>query len=330
MEPDLGEAHLVKGMYFYWGVVDHKSAAAEFARARITLPNNSECFHLSGLLERRLGRWTDGLHDLRKAVSLDPKNSTAREDLGSTYYLTRNFAEADRIYDEAIVALPEHANYFRVKQAKVALLKGDLEGCRARLQSVPPDYEYDGFVGAYRSLLALHLRDFAGAERVLAEALAKLGPKKAEWWVLRNRAFVARAEGDAVKTKVAFETALRFWESELRTKKPDDPEVLCTIAQFHAGLGRKEEALKEAHRAVELRPIAADAIDGPGLATIEALVYAWCGERDVALKQLASLARLPSGPDPGDLKFNPAWDVLRGDPRFEEVIAAASALIKIE
>ncbi len=330
LAPDLGEAHLVKGMYFYWGVVDPEKAAAEFAIARATLPNNSECFHLSGLLERRLGRWSDGLHDLRKAVSLDPKNATARTDLASTYYLTRNFAEADHIFDEAITALPEHENYFRLKKAQVALMKGDLKTCRAGLEALPPDYEYDGFVGYHRALLALRLRDFAGADRILAETPAKLGRKKTEWWVVRDQAFVARAEGDAAKTKAALQAALQFWESDMRRKKPDDAGVLCTIAQFHAGLGRKEEALREAHRAVELRPIAADAVDGPAFATIEALVSAWCGERDRALKQLASLAKLPSGPDPGDLKFNPAWDALRGDPRLDAVIAAASEPIKIE
>jgi tetratricopeptide (TPR) repeat protein len=179
--PVLGEAHLVNGMYFYHGVGDYQSASSEFAIARTALPNNGRCFHLSGLLERRLGRWSDGLHYQRKAVSLDPKNAAAREDLATTYSLTRNFAEADHIFDEAVVALPDHANFFRLKKAQNALRKGDLEVCRTRLQSLPLDYEYDGLVGYYRELLARHQRDFAAANQILAETLAKIGPKKAAW-----------------------------------------------------------------------------------------------------------------------------------------------------
>ena len=128
LAPDLGEAHLVRGMYFYHGVSDYQSASAEFSIARRALPNNGECFHLSGLLERRLGRWSEGLHYQIKAVSLDPQNATAREDLASTYYLNRNFAEAERVLDQAILAIPEHANFFRLKKAQVGLMKGDLEG----------------------------------------------------------------------------------------------------------------------------------------------------------------------------------------------------------
>jgi serine/threonine-protein kinase len=329
LAPDLGEAHLVRGRYFYHALSDYKSASAEFSVARRALPNNAECFHLSGLLERRLGRWNDGLLYLLKAVSLDPQNATAREDLASTYYLNRNFAKADRVLDQAILAIPENANYFRLKKARVGLVKGDLEGARAALQSLPPDYEYDGLVAYYRAQLALYFRDFAEADRILVETVEKLGPKKTEWWVVRDRAFVARAEGDRVKTDMAFQTALRV-ESEMRNKTPDDPGVLSMIALFQAALGRKEEALREMRKAVELLPIAADAVDGPAVARTQALVYAWCGEGDRALEQLALIAKIPSGPDPGVLKFDPAWDILRGDARFQEIVAAAAEPIKID
>jgi Flp pilus assembly protein TadD len=78
--------------------------------------------------------------------------------------------------------------------------------------------------------------------------------------VVREQAFVARAEGDAAKTKLAFETTLRLWESDMPNKKPDDPGMLSAMAQLHAGLGQKDEAFREARRAVEVRPIAADAV----------------------------------------------------------------------
>jgi hypothetical protein len=89
-----------------------------------------------------------------------------------------------------------------------------------------------------------------------------------------------------------------------------------------AGAGRKDNAIREARRALELRPIAKDASDGPYLAANLALVYALTGERDLAIAQLEALAKIPCGPSYGDLKLNPKWDDLRGDPRFEQMVAS--------
>ena len=94
---------------------------------------------------------------------------------------------------------------------------------------------------------------------------------------------------------------------------------------FDAGLGRKEEAIREALRAVDLMPIAKDSYWGPVLVANLALVYAWTGERDRALEQLEIVATIPNGPSYGDLRFNPCWDDLRGDKRFDKIVAAAKA-----
>ena len=98
------------------------------------------------------------------------------------------------------------------------------------------------------------------------------------------------------------------------------------IAKLDAGLGRKEEAISEARCAVEMMPIAKDAVEGPIWVANLALVYAWTGERDRALEQLEIVATLPGwGPTYGDLRLNPCWDGLRGDKRFDKIVAAAKA-----
>ena len=78
-------------------------------------------------------------------------------------------------------------------------------------------------------------------------------------------------------------------------------------------------------RAVDLKPITKDSLQGPPVVTNLALVYAWTGERDRALEQLEIVATIPAGPSYGDLKFNPCWDPLRGDKRFDKIVAAAKA-----
>ena len=91
------------------------------------------------------------------------------------------------------------------------------------------------------------------------------------------------------------------------------------------GMAEKEEAIHEARRAVDLKPIAKEAVTGPRLVANLALVYAWTGERDRAPEQLEIVATIPAGPSYGDLKFNPCWDSLRGDKRFDKIVAAAKA-----
>ena len=107
--------------------------------------------------------------------------------------------------------------------------------------------------------------------------------------------------------------------------KPKDADYFGRVAILDAGLGRKEEAIREALRAVELMPIAKSSLHGPCHVTNLALVYAWTGERDRALEQLEIVAKIPDGPTYGDLRFNPCWDSLRGDPRFDKIVAAAKA-----
>jgi len=110
--------------------------------------------------------------------------------------------------------------------------------------------------------------------------------------------------------------------------KVKDALYYSRVAELDAGLGRKEEATREAQRAVDLKPIAKDSLQGPPIVTNLALVYAWTGERERALEQLEIVATIPAGPSYGDLKFNPCWDSLRGNPRFDKIVAAAKAASK--
>ena len=108
-------------------------------------------------------------------------------------------------------------------------------------------------------------------------------------------------------------------------KPRDDIDYLRAVSEIDAGLGRKDEAIREAQRAVDLTPIAKDPLERTYAVVNLALVYAWTGERDRALEQLEKVATIPAGPTYGDLRFNPRWDDLRGDPRFDKIVAAAKA-----
>ncbi len=128
-------------------------------------------------------------------------------------------------------------------------------------------------------------------------------------------------KGDTVAARVAF-TAARAQQEEAVRARPDDGSVLCVLGLIDAALGRKEEALREGRRAVELLPVAKDALDGPDILYFYAVICAWTGERDLAIEQLQTLAKIPAGTSYGELRLNPYWDPLRGDPRFEKIVAS--------
>jgi len=102
--------------------------------------------------------------------------------------------------------------------------------------------------------------------------------------------------------------------------QPDYGPPLCFLGLIDAGLGRKEEALREGQRALELTPIAKDSLDGADVLYFYAVICAWTGEYDLAIEQLKTLAKIPAGVFYGDMRLNPYWDSLRGDPRFEKIV----------
>ena len=95
-----------------------------------------------------------------------------------------------------------------------------------------------------------------------------------------------------------------------------------TPALIDAGLGRKEEAIREGRRAAELTPVAKDAVNGAHIMQFLGIIYAWTGEKDLAIEQIAATLQVPGRLSYGQLRLHPFWDPLRGDPRFEKIVAS--------
>lgn len=133
---------------------------------------------------------------------------------------------------------------------------------------------------------------------------------------------IARAAGEPQQAQTAFAMARAAVESKLGGRR-DDALAVATLGVIEAGVGRKDEAIALGRRAVQLRPVSADAVDGPTVMTALAMVYAWTGEIELALEQLATLSKLPGGPDHGQLNYDPAWEAVRADHRFAAIAEAA-------
>jgi tetratricopeptide (TPR) repeat protein len=169
---------------------------------------------------------------------------------------------------------------------------------------------------------ALAERDAAAAKNALIASGETLLIDSA---VLFNRSFVegviARMANDEEKARSAF-IAARAEQEKIVQAQPYYGPALCVLGLIDAGLGRKDEALREGRRAVEFLPAEKDAINGPLMVVYLAMIAAWVGEKDLACEKLATVTQPPSSVSYGQLKLLPSWDPLRGDPRFEKIVAS--------
>jgi TolB-like protein/class 3 adenylate cyclase/Tfp pilus assembly protein PilF len=321
LAPDLGEAHLAQASVFYHGHRDYSRARQQLAIARRSLPNSAELFSLTGYIDRREGKWDDSLRNLERAAELDPRNFKVLNDLSVLYDLLRRYDDKEKLYDRIIAINPAQTNYWQLFRAATELEKGDLRKAHQLCDKIPPQYDPNGAATSLRITLFLSEGNPQAAQTALDAC--KHDALIDNTGSLEPRGFfagqIARARGDQSQAVAAFSTA----RAEIQQKLRDDPDngllhgILCLI---NAGFGKKEEALAEGNRAIELCPISKDAVDGPAVLTRVAMAYAWLGNNDAAIQRLVYLAKIPSGPDYGQLKFDPAWAGLRADARFLKIV----------
>jgi TolB-like protein/Flp pilus assembly protein TadD/predicted Ser/Thr protein kinase len=329
LRPDSGEAHLALAWHLYWGYSDYDRARAELALAQQSLPNNPRVYQLAGSMGRSQRRWADAIHNLERACELDPRNLPYLINLGSTYLWLHDYDQHAKVMDRIVALHPERRSG-RIFRASVEVYRrADTGPWRAAIEKIltnEPGSEKDPFVAGQRYTLALYDRDWDAAAR----AAAVLSQKNSLEWSLPHlgREFwvgvVARLKGDETSARAAFMRARAQQEEEIRGH-PDDVSLLAEIGLIDAGLGRKEEALNEGRRAMELAPSVKDSVTKPYVKMCFAIICAWTGERELALGQLEAFIKTPGFHTYGNLRLSPMWDPLRGDPRFEKIVASLAS-----
>jgi TolB-like protein/Tfp pilus assembly protein PilF len=321
LQPDAGEAHLALANYYYHGFRDYGRARTELAIARGTLPNNAEVFEYAGYIDRREGHWEEATRNLERAVELDPRNFFTLQQLAPTYHYLRRYADEARTLDRALTIVPGDP-LTRILRAEVALdWRADIKPFQTVLATLIAE-DPNVAPGVDHPNYALCERTAAAAARLLTNyprdgVVTDYGVNfpHAYW-----EGVVALWQGDPAKAQAAFTTARSEVEKTVE-KQPDFAGALSLLGMIDAGLGRKDKALREGRRACELLPISKDALDGVSLAANLAKICAWIGEKDLAIEQIAAVERVPNDLSYGLLKLDPIWDPLRGNPRFEKIVA---------
>ncbi len=323
LRPDAGETHLARAQNLYWGYRDYGSALAELEVARQTLPNDPRIFELMGYIQRRQGRWEESTRNIERAIDLDPRNFFTLQQIAISYGVLRRYAEETSVLDRALAIEPNDVNT-KVALASVQFhwkadtgpLHRAIESIRATNPGGLPNVANDWLS------CALAERDVAAAENAL-NAFGEI--PLTDYAVHLNRPLmegvIARITKDEGAARAAFMAARAEQEKAARSE-PNYGPSLCALGLIDAALGRKEEALGEGRRAVELLPVAKDAINGPLMIEYLAMIAAWVGDKDLACEQLGIAIRPPSTVSYGQLKLLPFWDPLRGDPCFKKIVAS--------
>ena len=287
------------------------------------MPNDPTVFEILGFIDRRQGRWAESTKNLERAIELDPQNGGFIKQLADSYVCLRRYADAGRILDRAVAVDPKDASMRTYRAAIELYWHADPRPLHSTVESILVENPREGENIAQLWLQgSLCERDGDRATRALA-ALPITGcydnqiPFPRAWCV----GVVARTRGDKAAAQAAFNTA-RKETAKLLATDPEYPEALAVLGVIDAALGNKEDAIRRARRATELMPVGKNSIDGHLLIKHMAAIYAWTGEADLALQQLAVAVGLPGFLSYGELRLDPCWDPLRSDPRFEQIVAS--------
>jgi serine/threonine-protein kinase len=327
LRPDAAETHLARAQFLYYGRRDYAGALAELESVRRALPNDPRVFELTGYILRRRGDQEEGLRNLQRAVELDPRNLNTLQQIALSYQCLGRYAEAIAALDRALSIVPDDVGTRATRDSFYLFWRGDTRPLHQTIDSILAQGP-SAIASAADNWFACALaeRDSAAAER----ALVALGDNVCwnEGTINLSHRFgeglLARMTKDEARARTAFEAA-RAQQEKIVQAQPDYGPTLCVLAMIDAALGRKDLALEEGRRAIALMPLEKDVYDGSSVLQYFAIAAAWAGEKELALQQLETGLRAPAASSMlsyGALKLHPLWDPLRGDPRFEKIVAS--------
>jgi TolB-like protein/Tfp pilus assembly protein PilF len=324
LQPDLGEGHEALGVYWYYGHRDYAQAQQQLDLARKTLPNDASVATYSAAIARRQGRWDEAMAGYQRAILLDPRSSLAIDQLAFIHMNLRRYAEADRVFAQAVAVARDPTDEQITRGYNIVMWKGDLAPLRKVLGTVAAGSDdYTGNAWSF-FLLGWWSRDYPGAAKAAAADTSPNWNGQSNETLPRQLylAWAYQASGDSTKAKPLYVELRTRMQTDVQSR-PDDPDLHLALGFAAAGLGLKDEAIREGRKAIDLLPVSLDAYSGPGYLAFLAQLYVRVGDNTQAIDTLRELMEVPSAGvaiSPALLKLDPIWDPLRGDPRFQALL----------
>jgi serine/threonine-protein kinase len=322
LAPDLPEVRLALGHYHYHGNLDYDLALEQFAIARKRQPNSSELMTFTGYVQRRQGKFEKAVVTLKEASELDPRSARLAYSLGSTSMLLRKYSEAERYYERAISLAPDWPRPYAYKMQLYFLAEGSTKKARTVLNRALENIgtKEDVFIIFHWVLLEI----FDGNYQKALDTLS-VGSSEAfetQFYFIPKAQLYGQINGlmgDRQAEQAYYESARKILESKIK-QQPEDARFHSALGIAYAGLGRKQDAIREGQLAVELLPVTKEAWKGLYRIADLARVYVMVGEYDLAIEQLEYLLSIPGELSIPLLRLDPAWNPLRDHPRFKKLI----------
>lgn len=331
LQPNLGEAVLARGYYYYACLKDYDSAVRYFEQARQFLPNSSQIPESLAYVARRRGQWDRSESYFNEAEQLDPRNASLLTQHAQSYMLVRRFSEALRKFDQVLDVIPGDLDTL-AQQAGIAQAQGDLPRAAALLAPLHPAADDTGAleIQIYQAILERRpTQIIPQLKAMLVKPDPDLGYNNGElrFWL----GWAQEVADDHVGAQESWRQARSELEPFLE-EQPENYVLIGDLALVAMGLKDKAAALALVEQAMAVLPLEKDVVDGPVPIEVLARVAAQLGEPDRAIAALQKLLSIPSEGalasrvplTPALLRLDPMFDPLRNNPRFQELILEPS------
>jgi serine/threonine-protein kinase len=323
LAPNDPVAHDALGSFYYHGKLDYDRALAEFAAAQRLSPNDAEASWLKALVERRQNKWQESVADLRRAVSLDPRNAQYLSDLATTFFFDRDYAEAQSLARKVIAIEPTRSTgYSELAQAQLGGA-GDAKGALSTLheasQRVGPG-EFGQSV--LRGSASLGFEWPVSLDKELSQLARNAVPSTEgdRMYYFTGRVTLAIYEKNA-PSGLAFADSIIALAPRVMKGSFSDADVHVSLGYAYAAKGDRERAIREAKSALDLVPLSRDAVRGATNLVALGYIAAYVGNVDLAVSSLRDALARAAPVSIALLRADPWFDPIRNDPRFQALLA---------
>jgi TolB-like protein/tetratricopeptide (TPR) repeat protein len=316
LAPERADGYRALGTFYRLVLADNARSLEQLRKAMELEPNRPDLLRSLAYAEESQGRWDDALAHMQQSRRLDPRSPS--RGLGELYLLEHRPAEAREELERMVALTP--GNIATIEYvAMTYLAEGNLEGARAYLRQAGRNADPAALVPALASTNDLSwVLDPTETERLRGFTPADFGDDPTAWAISLSDASLF--SGDLPASRAYAEKAREAIEQQLK-ETPDDPQRRVFLGLALARLGRKEDAIREGRRGVELMPVSRDAAQGPYFQHQLARIYITVGEQEKALDVLEALLKMPYCLTPAWLSIDPNFDPLRKNPRFQKLVA---------
>ncbi len=317
LQPGQGETHLARGYFHFWCERNYEAAIQDFSEARKRLPNSADALRALGYVVRRQGRWNESAMHLEQAAQLDPLNPVGLQQWGNTMEQLQRFPEERTIINRIIAIEPKVPRWI-IWKARTYQFEGDLESAARLLESISSQIADSDLVHYARSVW-FYQRNY---QKVIESCLGGRPKDIADWDcddILIELAQAQQWAGDEQSARTSFLKVRDCLENGV-SADPEDFNEMARLGVVCAGLGDRSAAVRAGERAVATTQ--GDAMDGPRMEVNLAQIYAQLGDAEMAVRHLPRLLQTTASEiNLSMLKLDPIWDPIRGDPRFQRLLA---------